>query len=504
MHALARGRALAPAMISGIRSLGGMEGATMRRQAVLAVVAAIMGIAPIAPAAATQTQPGACAHAPAILDAGDFLLAEPATYPNFWRDRFGDDAAYLKIRYGGLAYTEGTALLASLERRSHPPQRIVELRLAYAKTPDRAAMIAGMQPLPKAQSIVPQLGQSAWRALVTEDGGDWLLGELARWQASDANNASVGAAGIAQALADLDDEAKSRFAKRAEDAGIWRLALDVRAFEDNLADFVSTLDRLPATVLPKKDDRAQFIRNALHAADLRPSFDISKQPAEVQAIDRKNDLGAVLRKVGRLVAYAPQTAMLLQVINYSGDLRVGTMVAEGLNARIAAKQLDPINNPDAVTAAMLDGLDYILGRKDRENILAGFGISDVQGEMAESFVERALARFTLAPFMQGDETEAPPRPKQLAAAFTWEQWVGLASRLKAGETISPDDHIVAADLMIAAERPADAVGFLKTASDWKTAVRRTHQLALDLDRRCADLLRPPVALAQPLYQFEPR
>ncbi|RVD70655.1 MAG: hypothetical protein E5V62_13355 [Mesorhizobium sp.] len=106
--------------------------------------------------------------------------------------------------------------------------------------------------------------------------------------------------------------------------------------------------------------------------------------------------------------------------------------------------------------------------------------------------------------MQGDETEAPPRPKQLAAAFTWEQWVGLASRLKAGETISPDDHIVAADLMIAAERPADAVGFLKTASDWKTAVRRTHQLALDLDRRCADLLRPPVALAQPLYQFEPR
>ncbi|RUW23230.1 hypothetical protein EN812_17570 [Mesorhizobium sp. M4B.F.Ca.ET.169.01.1.1] len=99
-------------------------------------------------------------------------------------------------------------------------------------------------------------------------------------------------------------------------------------------------------------------------------------------------MGAVLRTVGRLVAYAPQTAILLQVINYSGDLRVGTMVAEGLNARIAAKQLDPINNPDAVTAAMLDGLDYVLGRKDRESILAGFGISDVQGEMAESFVER--------------------------------------------------------------------------------------------------------------------
>ena len=475
----------------------------MRRRAVLAVVAAIMGIAPISPGAAAQT-PGACAYAPAILDASDFLLAEPATFPNFWRDRFGDDAVYLKIRYGGLAYTEGSALLAGLEKRSHPPLRVVELRLAYAKTPDRAAMIAGMQTLPKAKTIVPQLGQSALRALVTEDGGDWLLGELARWQASDANNASVAAKGIAQALADLDDEAKSRLAKRAEDAGIWRLALDVRALEDNLADFVSTLDRVPATVLPNKDDRAQFIRNALYAADLRPSFDISKQPAEVQAIDRKNDMGAVLRPVGRLVAYAPQTAMLLQVINYSGNLRVGTTVAEGLNARIAAKQLDPINNPDAVTAAMLDGLDYVLGRKDRENNLAGIGISEMLGETAESFVERALARFTLAPFMQGNETEPPPRPKQLAAAFPWEQWAGLAGKLKAGETISADDRIVAADVMIAADRPSDALGFLKTAGDWKTAVLKAHQLALALDRRCADLLRPPVALSQPLYRFDQR
>ncbi|RUW23231.1 MULTISPECIES: hypothetical protein [unclassified Mesorhizobium] len=272
MHALAKGRALAPAMISGIRSLGGMEGATMRRQAVLAVVAAIMGIAPIAPAAGAQAQPGACAHTPAILDAGDFLLAEPATFPNFWRDRFGDDAAYLKIRYGGLAYAEGSALLAGLEKRSHPPLRIVELRLAYATTPDRAAMIAGMQPLPKAQSIVPQLGQSAWRALVTEDGGDWLLGELARWQASDANNASVGAAGIAQALADLDDEAKSRFAKRAEDAGIWRLALDVRAFEDNLADFVPSIAFRPRCFPKRTTARSSYAMRSTRPIFVLPSI----------------------------------------------------------------------------------------------------------------------------------------------------------------------------------------------------------------------------------------
>lgn len=473
----------------------------MRRLAILVVIATA-SMASMAVGQTREDKPSACSHAPTIMAAADFLLAEPAKFPNFWRDRFGDDAAYLKIRYGDLSHAEGLALLADLEKRSHPPLRIVELRLAHATTPERAAMLAGIQPQPNANSIVPELGPSAWRALVTEDGGDWLLGEVARWQTSDGYNAWAAMEGIAPALADLDDEAKSRFAKRAEDAGLWRLALRLRATQDDLADYVAYLDRLPAAA--EKDARAQLIREALYVADLRPSFDISRQPAEVQAIDRKNGMGSVLRTIGRLVANVPQTAMLLQVINYSGDLRVGTTVAEALNARIEAKQFDPINNPDAVTAAMLDGLDYILGRKERENILAGFGVSEMRGETAESFVERALTRFALAPFMQGGAVQPPPRPQQLAAAFPWEQWVGLATKLKAGEPVSPQDRVVAADVMIAADRPSDALALLKTADDWKTALLRTHEMALALDRRCADLLRPAVALAQPLYRFDPR
>ena len=246
MPAIAKRRALAPSHDFRCTIGGGMKGSTMRRPAFLAVIGAIMGIASMSPAAVAQTQPSACTHAPTILDAGDFLLAEPATFPNFWRDRFGDDAAYLKIRYGDLTYAEGSALLASLEKRSHPPLRIVELRLAYAKTQDRAAMIAGMQPPAGSNSIVSQLGASAWRALVTEDGGDWLLGELAAWQTSDPYQASVAAKGVARTLSDLDEEAKSRLAQRAEDAGIRPLALGVRAAKDDLADYVAYLDRLPA------------------------------------------------------------------------------------------------------------------------------------------------------------------------------------------------------------------------------------------------------------------
>jgi len=472
----------------------------MRRQAALAVVAVIMAIAPMSPTAAAQTQPGACAYAPAILDAGDFLLAEPATFPNFWRDRFGDDAAYLKIRYGGLGYAEGTALLASLEKRSHPPLRIGELRLAYAKTPDRAAMIAAMQPLPNAKSILPQLGLPAFHVLVTEDGGDWLLGELGRLQSLDLDQASDAAKTIAGALSALDDSAKTEFAQRAENAGVWPLALEMRAVKDDLSDYVAYLDKLP----PQKGNRTGSIRNALYSAYLRPSFDISKQPAEVQALDRQTDMGPAIRQIGQLMNSAPQAAILLPLVNQTGNLSLGTAVAGAINAQIAAKHLDPINNPDTVTAAMLDGIDYVLGRRDREHNLSDALISEIQGETAGEFIDRALARVMLASFMLDNGAEPPPRPGLLAATFPWEQWVGLAGKLKTGEAIAPEDRIAAADLMIAADRPADALAMLKTASDWKTAVLRAHQLALALDRRCADLLRPPMPLSQSLYRFEPR
>ena len=82
-------------------------------------------------------------------------------------------------------------------------------------------------------------------------------------------------------------------AKRAEDAGIWPLALEMRAVKDDLADYVAYLDRLPPAARPDKSRRTGLIRNALYLAYLRPSFDISKQPAEVQALDRKSDLGPV-------------------------------------------------------------------------------------------------------------------------------------------------------------------------------------------------------------------
>ena len=476
------------------------------------VVFGIVSISPVA--AAQQDKPKTCSYAPTILAATDFLLAEPATFPNFWRDRVGDDAAYLKIRYGDLSYVEGSALLARLEKRSHPPLRIVELRLAYATRPDRAAMIANMQPLPNTKSIVSQLGESAWLALVIEDGGDWLLNELARWQTSDPYNASLAATAIAKALADLDDEAKFNLAKRAEDAGATSLALQLLALKDNLTDFVSYLDRLSAAPRPpggsnQKAWREQTIREALYEENFRPSFDISAQPPEVQALDRKTawgkaGWGEAWRAIGHLVKYSPVPEILMTSMYLSGDRRVGTVVAAELNAQISAKRLDPIDDPDALVASMAYRLDDTFGRRGRDGVLGRFGVSEMQGETAEEFVDRALARLALAPFVEGKVAGPPPRPGGLTTSFPWEKRVDLARALKGGKAIPPEDRLAAADILISAGRPADALTLLKTASDWKTALLRTHALARALDRRCAGLLGRAMPFSQPLYRFEPR
>jgi len=246
------------------------------------------------------------------------------------------------------------------------------------------------------------------------------------------------------------------------------------------------------------------MREALYEENFRPSFDISVQPTEVQAMDRKIGWGPVWRAIGQLVSYSPVAEILMTSMRHSGDRRVGTVVAAGLDTQISAKQVDPVDNPDALIASMVLGLDYIFGRASRERILVLFGVSEMQGETAEEFVDRVWARLSLAPFVEGKVTEPPSRPVQLGAVFPWEQWLRLAGQLRAGEAISPDDRIVAADLLSAAGRPADALTLLTTARDWKTAVLRTHELARGLDRRCADILGRSKPFSEPLYRFEPR
>jgi hypothetical protein len=461
-------------------------------------------------AQAQDKKPSSCVHAPAILAAADFLLVEPAAKPNFWRDREGDDAAYLKIRYGDLPYPEASQFLAGLEKRSHPPQRVLELKVAHAKAVDRAAMLAEIEPQPNIGSIVPLLGESAWRALAVEDGGDWLLGELKRWKAAnpDRFDQSPVHRQLPMALLDLDDGAKTQIARRAEEAGLTMLAFNLYASKQDLSDFLGFIGRNPPPGggLSPSEQRASAIRFALTIAEQQAGFDTAKQPAEIRAVEVKRGYGVMMRPFLRLARQFPPAAMLMTVLNQTGELRIGTEVAAGILAEIDAEKLDPANKPDVVFAAMVEGLDRVLGREVRERQLASFNTiaAGQQNETAAAVADRALARLALAPFVAGDASEAPPRPQALTEEFPWEQWTSLAKSLHDKAALGDGNGLIAADLLAGADRAAEAVVLLQADPELQTAKRRAHALLHALDRRCNDLLRHPAPLSETLYRFDAR
>ena len=96
-------------------------------------------LAALLPAQAAD-KPALCKHAGTIVDIATFLMEEPPKPPNFWRNRYGDDAAYLAIRYGGMTYEAGTALLERLNQVKRKAARIEELRIAFANRTDRPGL----------------------------------------------------------------------------------------------------------------------------------------------------------------------------------------------------------------------------------------------------------------------------------------------------------------------------------------------------------------------------
>lgn len=475
----------------------------------LAFLAAVGLTTSISVAQAQDRPPDACVHAPTIVTVADFLLTEPATKPNFWRDRAGDDAAYLKIRYGGMTYAEGSALLSSLGKRGHPPQRILELELAYAKSADRAAMLAEIQPQPNVGSVVPLLGESAWRALAVEDGGDWLLGELKRWKAANPErfNQSPIHRQLPVAIIDLDDETKTRLANRAEEAGLTMLAYNLYATKQDLADLLGFIDRNPSSASgTPTEQRENSIRFALMLADLQPALDMTKQPQEIRAVDGKRGYKTMMQPFWPLVRQFPPATMLLTVLNQTGEMRIGTEVAAGMVAEIDAKRLDPVNKPDAVFVAMVAALDKVLGPETRMKELASFrsAAAGEQNQTAAEIVDRAIARAALTPFVLGTADEAPARPASLTKEFPWDQWGSVAKNIGDGVASGEGDRLVAAELLIGADRAAEALALLQADADWQPAQRRAHALLHDLDRRCGGLLRHPAPFSETLYRFEPR
>lgn len=447
-----------------------------------------------------------CDQVDVILSVADFLLIEPQNRPRFWRDVYGADAAYFRIRYDGLRYEEGRALLDQLAARTPAPERLVSLRVAFARPADRSALFAAIEPT-AAKSPFASLDQSALRAMVVDGDIDRLVDGFSQWRRANEESfdRSAASANLANAIDDLDDGVKAMLADRMEKAGLWATASEISARRSDLADWLALQDRKPGGPIAAKD-RDLALRRPFVIARAYP-IDLDKQPAELQRIERARTWRGISEALYALTRRAPNDGALLStVLNQHGDPRIATDLAAGLVADIDAGRLDPINAPDDVVRAMVERLDRIIGRVEREKQLRSFKIYTLwaQQDEASAAIDRALARQALAPVVRGEKPEAE-RPSALTEDFPWNAWKRMANIVRVGSDASvTDDRMIAAELLDAAGRWSEALNVLKAERDWQAARRRAHALMVSLDRRCGRDLSHPVPFSEPIYRFSAR
>jgi len=464
-----------------------------------------------APALA-QPAPAACRHTPAILAAAALMLKEPAGKPRFWRDLHGSDAAYLQILYGQLDLAAASALFERLAARERQPERLAELRMSHARTQGRLALIASLDAAQGHASPLSQLGTSVLRALVVEDGGGWLIGEMKRWLETGANAdvlAQSVTLGTGRAIADLDDTTKAAFAHAAEAAGLWKLAFTVHANRDDLAPLVGLIDRAPVgAFFPtplSPEQRNDLLRHALVLAEVREGFDMAIQPPELKAFDASNPPRANFRDLYRLAGRFPDASLLVTLINQSGEIRLASELAPDLLRGIKSGRYDPAKAPDAVFVAMIEGIDRILGIEKRQAMLAGFELVDtsLRGANAADYADHVIARLLLAPIVAGGEG-AVERPALLTPKFDWDGALRIARQLGSGQPVAEADRLRAAWLLAGAGKFEEAIELLGLVVDETHAAAAGHSLAIMLDRACTDVLAPPLPLFPSLYRFTPR
>ncbi|WP_439574454.1 hypothetical protein [Phreatobacter sp.] len=463
------------------------------------------------PASASSSPPADCPLQPDIIAHADFLLVDPKIEQRFWRDRVSTDAGYLMIRYGGLDQRSGDQVIEMLRQRRVRPERIGDLRLAFAPPDRRVGLIEDFQE----GSSVPPGGFSFFRAMVIDAREDWLFADMARRARTPGADQRMVAAfqmRLARSLSDLADRDKLAIALKAEEQGLWTLARELLAQLPDPRDWLALVRRAPNAPRDQAALTQWFTPLWRGTHSFRPrSFAPDVMPPELQAvadaIDRQRGphtpaVDVLIELYGR----APATQVLLTVFNQTGNIRIGSEIGVPLLGEVRSGDLDPARHADRLQARILRGLVQVLGKVEAERQLTSFSATALMPthEPALAPLERAAAREALAGFVAGRTEQPPPRPEVVSATFDWAGWVHVARAIRGSEQVHDSYRGIQADLLHAAGRHQEAVDMLRQVTPVDDARRRSHRMMLSLDGQCAGLLADTLLLGDPLYRFPPR
>ena len=452
--------------------------------------------------ALASDRPALCRHAAAIVDVAGFLMEDPRSPPRFWRNPYGDDAAYLAIRYGGMTYRAGSALLERLSQVPRKAPRIEELRLAFADRADRPGLFEALVKASDNAGVLNRIGPSAMRAMLLDGDAARLYAVLDRWRADRPDEVRLSEAMLADALLDLDDGDKSRLAAGAEAAGEWGLAGQILMRRGDLGEWLALRKRAPDA--PKTAELAKIeYLSAVRLMGRAAPLDLDKLPAEMApALDRARFYQAQWDPLVAAARASPRAQILVTLLNQTGEERIAAVAAANFAAAVAGGKLDAADG-DAVVIRMAEELAAVLGRGRLQGLLAPLyvpsGWASRINETAQDALDRALARQALAALARGETEARPQRPASLSAGFPWQAWVDAAA---SRQPIAPDEQGLDFEMATLRGDYAGALATLKPIADARLAHLRADALLRDLDWRCSKLLGPPNPFQLPVYMFE--
>lgn len=410
-----------------------------------------------------QAAAQSCPHHGLIVETAQSILRDRADLNRFRQRQYGAEAAYLLIRYDALSAAQTVALLDDL----------VAARVRDAAALRMAWRIAHHGPAQLATGGAPDatlwLNPHALHALIHHDDGqtflDWIAAAQRNPEADPDRLAPYAQGfGILAAAADLEDVARQRFARHAEDAGARRIAALLLGDLADLAALRAFLDR---------QAERRWVENAfpsdlwllgvgLRAQDVPPILPGAPKNSETEA----------LFQVAKAAHLDGLSGWLAIYLNQTGRVANARQAARAFLDAYAAGRIDPARDPEAGWLIIYRSLAETGGAAALRDVLAGF---DMPAPSQRHFAKTGnvtfdwiLAKRALRPFLSGQTDQPPPKPPLLGTTFDWTVWVEIAQTLRA----DPDAALPVHHRAIAAE-------LLAETGAWHAALASTDGLAAE-------------------------
>ena len=459
-----------------------------------------LGLSVLAPAAHAEDA-AACPAQPAILAFSDMVLADRETLPRLMARGFGAEAAYLKIRYGGLSMDAAADLAHAL--RDAGVREAIDLAGAIDATRDGFGALDNADPV-QLNGLISTL-----RAILLHGDGEKLLAAIA----SLPPERQVPISGrIVPVIADRPDEEKAELAASAgrhklfflqaglvasqRDANAWSAFVAGFADTSRLSDLTQMWSWTPALVgnpalprIPVPDAAAQAMQKSLHT-------------------------------VWIMAAKVPERDFLMTYLNQTGDVAAAEKAANAVLAEIEAGRIRPEGLLDpawlvAYRALRAAGPDPAVIDTTLESIPVNTRrvVPPTGNASIRDLLDRVVAIDALGPYLTGKADALPDMPADISTKLRaeWPLWTELAKSLKSVPLTplakDPVKAPIIAELLFAAGDHARLADFVLAVEPAETRLAVATDFAIRLDRGCAGYLHHPAEAllfaGQPIFKFDP-